>query len=48
VGLGAYRRTEKGFDSYESALKFGEQLGSIFTFEKERCGETLRDTECSG
>jgi len=41
-------QNREGFDSYESALKFGEQLGSIFTFEKERCGETLRDTECSG
>jgi hypothetical protein len=36
------------FDSYEPALKFEEQLDTIFTFEKERCGETLRDADCSG
>jgi hypothetical protein len=38
-------QTENGFDSHESTLNSKEQLGQIFTFEKERCGETLRDAD---
>jgi hypothetical protein len=45
VWASAYIADREGFNSHESALKFEEQLGTIFVFEKERCGETLRDTE---
>jgi len=48
VWASAHIPDREGFDSHESALKFEEQLGTIFTFEKERCGETLHDTDCSG
>jgi len=43
VWASLYIADREGFDSHESALKFEEQLGTIFTFEKR----TLTGKRCA-